>query len=79
MVDKLLILLSILNEASETLLLIFPQIKCSKNIKSKILKINSIVGVKKLFRYWNKKIPIKINKKSEFQQQITKIFSPAAG
>jgi len=51
MVDKLLALLSILNEASETLLLVFPQIKCSKNIRSKILKINSIVGVKKLFRY----------------------------
>ena len=39
--------------------------KCSKNIKSKILKINSTVNVKKLFKYWNKKIPKKINKKSE--------------
>ena len=45
-VGKLLVLLSILNEVSETLALIFPQIKCSKNIKSKILKINSTVGVK---------------------------------
>ena len=44
--NKLLVLVSTLNEVSETLVLIFPQIKCSKNIKSKTLKINSTVGVK---------------------------------
>ena len=47
MLDRLLVLLSTSNEVSETLVLIFPQIKCNKNIKSKILKTNSIVGVKK--------------------------------
>ena len=41
-----------------------------------MLKINSTVGVKKLFKYWNKKIPKKINKKSDMEhiKQTMKIY-----
>ena len=42
--------------------------KYPKNINSKMFKISSIVELKKLPKYWNKKIPKKINIKSDIEQ-----------
>ena len=42
--------------------------KCPKNKNSKMFKISSIVELRKLPKYWNKKIPKKINIKSDIEQ-----------